>query len=550
MRFKTTLTRRTIRTYTSQGYWRGLTLNTYLDRAVARHPDKVAIVDPKGRVTYAELGRMVERLALGFLALGIQKGDVVTVQLPNWAEFVFIHLALTRIGAVTNPLLPIYRHRELTYMTGLAESVAIVIPAEFRRYDYPQMLADIRGDLPKLKYAFVVGGTARPGMMPFAEFMATPWEEKFPKGHLGQFQFDGNDVTLLQFTSGTVANKGLMHTHNTMLFGNEAVARILGLSADDVVFMPSPLGHATGFEWGMRIAIFLGAKLVLQDIWDPQEACRLIAQEGCTYTLGATPFVHELVNVPDVKRYDLRHFRYFACAGSPIPRELGREALDKLGILLLGAYGMTEHFVSTIARPGDPPEKLWGTDGRPLDGVEVEVFDDARERILPAGEMGELACRGPNVGVGYFCDPQRTRETFRKDGWQFSEDYATKDEAGFIRIVGRKKDMIIRGGINISPTEIEDILYTHPKVFQAAIVAMPDQRLGEKACAYIVPRRGEIFTFEEMVAFLKEKKVATYKLPERLELVDELPMTPSGKVRKNVLREDIARKLGLRPLIK
>jgi len=550
MAIETSLTQERIHYYTSKGYWTGVNLNQFVDRSIARSPDKTAIVDSKTRITYGELGRLRDRIALGFLELGIKRGDVVTVQLPNWAEFVLIHLALERIGAITNPVLPNYRHKEMRYILGKAESVAAVIPYKFRNFDHTEMIKELRPELTDLKHVFVVGDTAPAGTQAFQQFTETPWEDKVSPSVLREFQPDGNEVTLLLFTSGTEADpKGAMHTHNTLMYGTLALAKELGMTSDDVVFEPSPIVHATGIEWGVRQALTQGSKLVLQDIWDPEEALRLVGAEACTYTIGATPFAHQMVTSPKLPKYDLRTFRYFLSGGAPIPRALVGEVKAKMGCQLLSVYGMTEHFISTACRPEDPQEKISSTDGRPMPGVEIRIYDDNR-RELPIGQEGELACRGPNVFVGYFKDPERTKATFNKEGFQFSGDTCVMDTDGFIRVVGRKKDIIIRGGMNISPAEVENLLYTHPKIQDIAIVAMPDERMGEKACAYVVPKPGETLSFDEMVAFLKEKKLATYKLPERLEVVQELPMTASGKVQKYLLRDDIARKLGLRPLIK
>ncbi|MFH1479688.1 MAG: AMP-binding protein, partial [Pseudomonadota bacterium] len=271
-------------------------------------------------------------------------------------------------------------------------------------------------------------------------------------------------------------------------------------------------------------------------------ACRLIEREGCTYTLAATPFAVDLVKLKDVSKYDLRTFRIFGCGGAPIPSELAKEMEEKIGCKLIPIYGETEHFISTAVWASDPFEKIVGSDGCPWPGQEVEIFDDNR-KMLPVGETGEIAIKGPGVASGYYKKPEHTRETFTESGWQFSGDLAVKDKDGYIRIVGRKKDIIIRGGFNISPSEVEDLLFTHPKIRNVSIVGMPDERLGERNCVYVIPKEGETVTLEDIVTFLREKKLAAQKLPERVEIVKEFPMTLSGKVQKYLLREDIAKKL-------
>jgi non-ribosomal peptide synthetase component E (peptide arylation enzyme) len=539
----TVLTKEIIEKYTSEGYWTGETILDFLDRAVRHYPDKIALVDRKHRTTYKDLDAISTRIACGFLELGIQKGDVISLQLPNWNEFVYSHLAAEKIGAVTNPIIPYYRQKELIYEIGLTDSVALIIPDEFRTFDYTSMISDIAPEVPALKHVFVVGDRVPNGMKSFSEFSETRWEDKYPQNYLSRFRSDGTDVFLLLFSSGTTAEpKGVMHTHNSNIWVLRTLSRVLGLSSVDVVFIPSPISHGTGLQWGVRQAIFLGAKAVLMERWVPEEACRLIAQEKCSYAFAATPFVVDLVNFEGRSKYDLSSFRIFACAGAPIPSELARQAEAKLGCKLVPSYGETEHFVSTSCYPSDPPEKISGSDGCPLSGEEVGIFDDNGKEV-PIGVVGEIAVRGPGVSAGYYKRPEQTKETFTESNWQFSGDLAVKERDGYIRIVGRKKDIIIRGGFNISPSEIEDLLFTHPKINNVSVVGMPDERLGEKNCVYVIPRGGETISFEEVTSFLREKKLATQKLPERLEIVKEFPMTASGKVQKYLLREDIARKL-------
>jgi non-ribosomal peptide synthetase component E (peptide arylation enzyme) len=536
MKFQTTLTDATSRRYKAEGYWEGLTLLDHFDAAVAARPAATAVVCPTGRrLAFAELDQQSRLVAAHFSAAGLGKGDVVSVQLPNWAEFVVVHLAATRLGAVTNPLLPIYRENELSYILKFARTVIAVIPGVYRSCDYPAMYAGMRGELPDLKELFVVRGDAPAGMRPFEHLSAAA------SGALPDCNADGDDVSALVFTSGTESKpKGVMHSHNTMMYGTRTMPKVLGLTHEDVVWAPSPLGHGTGFLWGMRQALTLGCKLVLQDIWDPEEALRLIEAERCTFTLSATPFVKMLVDSPSATERDTSSFRFFGCAGAPIPRQLGIEAHEKLGCLLIGMWGMSECFVGTSSAAGDPQDKLWGTDGRAMPGGQLAIFDETRTRILPPGEIGELATRGPHVALGYFNDPDRTRDAFSPDGWLFSNDLATIDAEGYMRIVGRKKDIINRGGLKVSARELEEFLLQHPMVKDAAVVAVPDDRLGEKSCAFIVPRGSPAPNLRELVALLEERGIAKYKLPEYLVVVANFPTTPSGKVQKFLLRDGVA----------
>jgi len=539
----TIYTQEDIDRYYAEGYWTGETMIDILDKHVKNYPDKIALVDKKERVTFKELDAITTRIAIGFLELGIQKGDVISIQLPNWNEFVYAHLAADKIAAVTNPIIPYYRQKELIYELSLTDSVALIIPSFFRKFDYTSMIPDILPQTPGLKNIFVVGEPVPEGMLSFQEFMEKPWEEKYPEDYIKQFRPKGTDVFLMLFSSGTTAEpKGIIHINDNVMYDLKMITRHLGLSSVDVVFVPSPIAHGTGFQWGFRQALFLGAKCVLMETWDPEGACKLIEEEDCSYIFAATPFAVDLVKLKNLPKYNLKTFRLFACAGAPIPSELAKQMEAKMGCKLLPCYGESEHFASTACFACDPFEKIVGSDGYPIPGQELEIFDDNRN-ILPVGEIGEIAVRGPGVSGGYYKRPKETRETFTESGWQFSGDLAVKDKDGYIRIVGRKKDIIIRGGFNISPSEVEDLLFTHPKIQNVTIVGMPDERLGERGCAYVIPKEGETVTLEEIAAFLKEKKLAIQKLPERLEIVKEFPMTLSGKVQKYLLREEIAKKL-------
>lgn len=535
MKFDTALEDDIALRYRQDGWWADRTLCDYFDEAVQCTPSATAVVGPTGsRMTFAEVDEASRRMAANLAAHGLEQGDVISIQLPNWTEFVVVHLAATRLGAVTNPLLPIYRENELSYILGFVRSKIVVIPGTYRGWNYPRMYAGMWPSLPDLKEVFVVGDGAIGNMRPLDELLK-PASLTPP-----HYEHTGDDISAIIFTSGTESKpKGVMHSHNTMLHGTRAMADLLGLTAQDVIWMPSPIAHGTGFQWGMRLAMMLGCKLVLQDIWDPDEALRLIEAERCTFTLSATPFVSMMVNSPSVSTRDTSSLRIFGCAGAPIPRHLGVEAQQKLGCILIGMWGMSECFVASASKPTDPEEKLWGTDGCAMPGGELAVFDESRTRILPPGEEGELATRGPHVSLGYFNDPERTKDTFSRDGWLFSNDIAVVDAEGYIRIVGRKKDIINRGGLKVSARELEELLLQHPRIRDVAIVAVPDSRLGEKSCAFVIPADSQPLTLKELVDFLEARGLAKYKLPEFLSLVSSFPMTPSGKIQKFKLRESI-----------
>jgi non-ribosomal peptide synthetase component E (peptide arylation enzyme) len=536
MEFQTILTDAISSRYKAGGWWQDRTLLDDFDAAVASRPAATALVAPHGRrLTFARLDAEARRVAAQLAAFGLAAGDVISIQLPNWAEFVTLHLAATRLGAVTNPLLPIYRQNELSYMLRFARSRIAMIPGQYRNCDYPALYAGMWPGLPELEQVFVVNGEAPAGMRRYEELCAPAAAPLHERRHRA------DEVSALVFTSGTESTpKGVMHSHNTMMYGTRTMPKLLGLTHQDVIWAPSPLGHGTGFLWGMRQALALGSKLVLQDVWDPEQALRLIEEERCTFTLSASPFAKMLIDSPSAGERDTSCLRFFGCAGAPIPRQLGVQAQEKLGCLLVGMWGMTECFVGSSSSADASRDQLWGTDGRAMPGGELAVFDETRTRMLPPGEPGELATRGPHVALGYFNDPQRTQQAFSPDGWLFTNDLATLDADGYVRIVGRKKDIINRGGLKISAREVEEFLLQHPLVQEAAMVAVPDARLGEKSCVFIVPRSTREPRLAELLGFLDERGIAKYKLPEFMVVVPALPTTPSGKIQKFVLREGVA----------
>jgi cyclohexanecarboxylate-CoA ligase len=533
MSFETILTQQRIGTHTRDGYWTGRTITDYLDEGAAATPDKVAFTDSRRAITYDGLRAEVDRCALGLLELGVVPGEVVSFQLPNWIEWVVLHYAATRIGAISNPLIPIYREREITFMVALARSRVIVVPGEFRGFDYPAMIDKLRPDLPALEHVLVVDGQPGQGTCSWSEFMATPREQR----DLAGLRPDPDEVTLLIFTSGTTGEpKGVMHTHNTAVAANNPLPARLGITADSVIHMASTLAHLTGFLYGARLPVQVGATGVLQDVWEPKRFVELIAEHRITYTSAATPFLHDLLAVPDLADHDLSSLVRFCCMGAPIPRALVREARAKLpGLVVLGGWGQSENALVTLGIPGDPDEKIIDTDGYPWPGMRVRVLDQAGVE-LPAGQEGRLQVTGPFLFVGYAERLAMTRASF--DGeWFETGDLAIIDTEGYLRICGRTKDVIIRGGENIPVAYVENVLYEHPRLQKVAIVGVPDPRLQERACACVVVSPGTEFTLAQMRQFLQDKGVARQYWPERLEVLTELPATASGKIQKFRLRE-------------
>lgn len=538
MSFETLLSPERIARETAAGYWRGKVITDFLDEHAAATPDKVAFVDSRREITFAELKAEVDQAALGLRAKGVVSGDVISFQLPNWIEWIVVHYAATRIGAISNPLIPIYREREVGFMIGLAKSKVIVVPEEFRGFGYPAMIAGLRAGWDFTPEVVVVGGDS--------------WEELKAAGRgadasqLAALRPDPDSVTLLIFTSGTTGEpKGVMHTHNTMVAANDPLPDRLGVGRDSVLHMASTLAHLTGFLYGARLSVQNGATCVLQDVWDAARFVELIEKHGITYTSAATPFLHDLVSAPNLAEHDTSTLARFCCMGAPIPRAMVREAKAKLpDVVVVGGWGQSEEGLVTIGIPGDLEDKIIETDGFPWPGMEIRVVDAAGAPVA-ADQEGALQVRGPFLFVGYAERLELTRQQMvpaddDRGDWFDTGDLAFIDEDGYLRISGRTKDVIIRGGENIPVAYIENVLYEHPNIDNIAVVAIPDPRLQERACACAVLTPGATLSFEEMKTFLSEKGVAKQYWPERLVVLDDFPKTPSGKIQKFQLRAQVA----------
>jgi acyl-CoA synthetase (AMP-forming)/AMP-acid ligase II len=511
--------------YLARGLWDGTTLAARLAEHAAGRPDAVAVVEQGGErpATFADLDRDSNRVAHFLRRSGVAPGDVVALQLPNWYPSVAIALGAMKAAAVVNPMLPIYRERELRHMLGLARTGVVFTPGGYRGFDHPALIERLRPDLPDLAHHVVV----EPGLDRFREAFGAESDRALPA------LLPAASVSELMFTSGTEAEpKAVMHTERTLNATLRATREALGLTGEDVVWMPAPIGHSTGFNHGLRLAVFLGLPLVLQDRWDPVEGARLVERHRCTHTVLSTTFMEDLTRAAREGAGDVSSLRLFGCGGAPIPPE-AVTAAAAVGITCLRVYGATEVLIGAWNRPESPLEKRVHTDGLAVRGVEIEVRDDAGRPVV--GEAGELFVRSPSGSVGFFADDARTGATFSPDGWIRTGDLVRLDADGYIAVVGRRKEIIIRGGLNVAPSEIEELIQRIPGVRMVAVVGVPDARLGETTCACVVLEPGARLTFDGLVAHLREAGLATFKLPERLEVMDELPTTATGKVRKHLL---------------
>lgn len=516
--------------YRARGSWTAVTVVDRVLEHAANRPDAVAIIDGTDdrRVTYAQLWRDACAFASFLWSRGVRPGDGVSVQLPNAYETAVVDLGVLAVGAVLNPLLPNYRAHELRHILAVSHAKVYVTPDTYRGFDHLAMAAELRGGLPELHTHVVVGTPTDASSLALDDTLATTPVD-LPRR-------DAAALSELIFTSGTeAAPKAIMHSEETINVNVRATIDTMGLTDGDVVWMPSPVGHSTGLNFGLRLALYAGLPIVLQDRWDAERAAELIERERCSYTLAATTFLADLVRVLQESPRDVTSMRCFGCGGAPVPPELVHAAAEA-GVTVLRIYGSTEGLVITWNRPDSPIDKRANTDGLPMPEVEVQIRDDD-DHVVGTGVAGEIHVRGPEVCLGFFEDPERMARVFTADGWLRSGDLGVIDEDGYLAIVGRKKEIIIRGGMNIAPREIEDLLCEMPAVRSAAVIGLPDERLGELVCACVVT--DEPLTLDDVVAHLRARELATYKLPQAMRIVDAIPMTASGKLRKAALRDEI-----------
>ncbi|HBA6835441.1 TPA: medium-chain fatty-acid--CoA ligase [Escherichia coli] len=525
--------------YRQQGLWGDASLADYWQQTARAMPDKIAVVDNHGAsYTYSALDHAASCLANWMLAKGIESGDRIAFQLPGWCEFTVIYLACLKIGAVSVPLLPSWREAELVWVLNKCQAKMFFAPTLFKQTRPVDLILPLQNQLPQLQQIVGVDKLApATSSLSLSQIIAdnTPLTTAIT--------VHGDELAAVLFTSGTEGlPKGVMLTHNNILASERAYCARLNLTWQDVFMMPAPLGHATGFLHGVTAPFLIGARSVLLDIFTPDACLALLEQQRCTCMLGATPFVYDLLNLLEKQPADLSALRFFLCGGTTIPKKVARECQQR-GIKLLSVYGSTESSPHAVVNLDDPLSRFMHTDGYAAAGVEIKVVDDAH-KTLPPGCEGEEASRGPNVFMGYFDEPELTARALDEEGWYYSGDLCRMDEAGYIKITGRKKDIIVRGGENISSREVEDILLQHPKIHDACVVAMPDERLGERSCAYVVLKAPHhSLSLEDVVTFFSRKRVAKYKYPEHIVVIEKLPRTASGKIQKFLLRKDIMLRL-------
>jgi acyl-CoA synthetase (AMP-forming)/AMP-acid ligase II len=521
--------------YRDRGYWKHETLPSRLAAVCAHAGQREALTEGSTRLTFASFASMVERVARHFAEVGIGLGDVVSWQLPNWWEAAVVHHAALRVGAVPNPLNMIFRGRELRFVLAEAKPRLLITPQRFRRFDHAALAATLQSE-GLVENVAIARGDA-PGFFALDEFLSQRPSTEAP----APLQRP-SDPALLLYTSGTTSDpKGVLHTHETLLYEIDSLREVHQIDPSDCYLGGSPVTHIAGLVYGLLMPFALGTRTALLDRWDAGHALELIERERATFQTGAPTFLQTLAEHPDVDRRDLSSFRLFSTGGANIPTEPIRAAEARLGCKVKRAYGSTEVPTLTATAFDDPDDMRLGTDGRLIGEAEMRIVDSRGEEVEPGSE-GEIVARAPEVFAGYR-NPTLDADAFDDEGWFHTGDLGRVDENGYLRVTGRLKDVIIRGGENVSVKEIEDLLMEHPAVADVAVVGMPDPLFGERACAFVAPKRGATLGFDEMVAYLESREIARQKIPERLEVRARLPKTSSGKVRKSELRDEIERSL-------
>jgi len=523
--------------FTAKGYWLDTTSNDALEAWAHMARQRLAIADGRVRLGFAEYYRRSERLAAHLIGLGLGADDVVAIQLPNWSEFAVAINAVMLAGIPFCQFPSDLRAREAEFILGFTGASALILPRQFRRFDYIEMLAGLRPKLPRLRHVMVVGDGVPQPYFDLRAFLDAPTGPAFDEGALRGRRPHANDLCRTAFTSGTTGDpKAVLHLHNTTNCAARFVNETHRIGPDSalLVFLP------VGLNWGLLNVlqgIFAGCPVILQEVFDAEVALRLIERERVTHFCCTPAHLIALLAIPDLERFDLSSLQIITSVGASCPIEVIRAVRTRLPGHLVELYGMVECGFQSHTAVDDDPEAMCGLVGRPLPQMGIRIVDDDGQdcaSLMP----GEILTCGPSVTIGYYDNPQANAKGFSADGWFATGDIGIIDKNGYLKIVDRKTELIIRGGANIYPREIEEVLHRHPKVREAAAIGIPDPALGERVCAAIVLKPGETLSFAELTLFLKDR-IAAYKLPEFLELLDTLPRTATGKARKGALRDAV-----------
>lgn len=528
------------REYYAKGYWTEKTLNDRWNETVAAYPDNEYVSDNLGvRLTYAEIDDKAARLASWLHEQGVRNGDVVSFQMPPWSEFCILYVSCLKVGAVCHPLPVTFNGEDLVYAMNLVESKAFIAPTFHHKTNFEDQIlsvVDRIDSLPKNAICVHDKTVESHGTITLREIIDTYEPYREDPGSAS------DDVVLILSTSGTTGRpKAVLMSHNALIFSETTFAKGLGLTHDDVMFMPAPLNHATGFNHGLITPLLLGGRVVLQQEFRAREAIDIVNAEGVTWSMGATPFIFDLLNCAEENDLAFETLKLYICGGAPVPGSMVHRA-DKHGLKLCECYGSTESCPHLAVPPAHCLEWNGNWSGVAFEGIEVKVVDDKGNEV-PHGTQGEEISRGPHMFSGYLKNPEATAKDLDDDGWFYSGDLCIQDEQGRVKINGRKKEILIRGGINISANEVDDNLTGCPGIGAHATIGLPDDRLGERICTFIVQDGDVEPTLDSIAAYLDSIGVAKRLRPEHIEFIDEIPMTESGKVKRHQLSDELARRL-------
>jgi len=533
-----------VQKYSKQRWWLGLTMGDVLDRTADVFPNKEGLVDDRVRLTYSELRSKVDRLAVGLITLGIEKGECVLLQLPNWHEFICSYFALQRIGCIPILLISGYRQLEVNHLARLTEAKAWIVPGQYRKIDYASFIGEVREKNPQLKQVISVRTGKEHGE--FTASLENLMEKEISAAERHQLTMrkpEPTDVAHIVPSGGTTGlPKGIPRTHNDYICNVEYQHKAWEMNCNDICLVIVPIGHNLALL-NVVGALLFGYKLVLSNSTRPLDICSIIQGEKVTYIPTVPSMVRRVLELEQLQDYDLTSLKKISAGGEPSPPELIREVDKKLTCTYINEFGMSEGLLCRT-RITDDIETICHTVGKPCCPYEQIKIVDEEGRELPPNQDGELVTKGPGIFAGYLKNPEENKKSFTQEGFFRTGDRARIDDSGNLKITGRIKDIIIRGGENISPSQVEDLLCTHPGIADAAVIGMPDKELGEKVCAYIQPAAGVKIGPEEIKAFMESKGASKLLIPERFEFIDALPMTEAGKHNKKVLREDIKRKIG------
>lgn len=529
--------------YNKFRWWPGITMGDLLDKAADMYPNKEALVDNTSRYTYSGVREKANKLAISLMELGIKKQDRVLLQLPNWNEFVYSYFALQKIGAIVVLLLARHGQVEVDHICRLTRATAWIVVEKYRNIDYLPIIDDVSKANPDLKFVILVRGKDNKRFLSLEKLIEKGDLSESNRQKLAERCPDPMEVEHMGPTGGTTGlPKVVPRTHNVHICRTEYTARAWELTSNDTCLIVAPAAHDLTFCNALCSTIFMFGKLVMLDSTEPEDVLRMIQKETVTAMAWVPALASRLVNFERLKDYDVSSLQKMMCGGQAATRKLVKDVNEKLGCKFVNGYGGTEgHQVFT--RLDYDQATVHTNVGRPTCPYSAYKVIDANEKELPLNTPGELVVKGPDVFSGYYDSPEENKEAFTKDGFFKTGDQAKINDSGNITITGRIKDIIMRGGENISPVEIEGLIITHPGVAQVSVIGMPDPVLGERACAYVQLKPGEKLSFEDIISFLKGKGASVLQLPERVEFMDNLPLTKANKPDKKPLREDIKRKL-------